>query len=508
MSKPRSHIRKTKRLASLLPPKEIYNWLVSGGYFPESYVLPPCFNVSRHPNFGKCYFPVKNKDGKQNYNPDASVPCEIHFPRTDLTNRTFGVIDPKIHSDIAYEISSNWADILSKLFSKENKVYSYSFPIPVDSKKLGQLGNSRIGRMIYEWIEMAETDLAEEAYAYKYLLKSDIKNFYPSIYTHSIAWALHTKENIRQKPNRYDYERYFGNRLDKLFQSAGDGCTNGIPIGPAASDLIGEIILSAVDTALSPIITETGTLAVRFKDDYRFLCNTKSDCDKIIRALQKELREFKLLVNEEKTCVSELPDGLFREWRSEYETIVPGENVEINFSIFKEFYLNVLRIDRNHPGTGVIDKFIGRLISKSYSLRLSLPAKDVGKVVSLLVLMADRRAKSFPRILAVIELLMSYDSGQSSKTVTKHLNTLLKKLCADPTNNCYLIAWILYFLKSNKLEITSALPAFEDPILRSMESEQNHLFSSSKDFKLFRGPVASIKSGVLAKHLDVFNPQQ
>ena len=48
--------------------------------------------------------------------------------------------------------------------------------------------------MIYEFLEMAENDLVAEAYNYKYILKTDIKNFYPSIYTHSIAWALHTKE--------------------------------------------------------------------------------------------------------------------------------------------------------------------------------------------------------------------------------------------------------------------------------------------------------------------------
>ncbi|MCE2887486.1 MAG: RNA-directed DNA polymerase [Pseudanabaena sp.] len=78
---------------------------------------------------------------------------------------------------------------------------------------------------------MAENDVAAIAFRYKYLIKTDIKNFYPSIYTHSIPWALHDKAVIRQPNKRNDYE-FIGNRLDKLFQNANDGCTNGIPIGP------------------------------------------------------------------------------------------------------------------------------------------------------------------------------------------------------------------------------------------------------------------------------------
>jgi hypothetical protein len=38
-----------------------------------------------------------------------------------------------------------------------------------------------------------------------------------------------------------------GNRLDKLFQNVNDGCTNGIPIGPAFSDLVAERVLAGVD---------------------------------------------------------------------------------------------------------------------------------------------------------------------------------------------------------------------------------------------------------------------
>jgi len=208
------------------------------------------------------------------------------------------------------------------LFRTNNKIHSYSFPIPITSKSEGELGNLRAGRMIYEYLEMAENDLVAEAYNYKYILKSDIKNFYPSIYTHSIAWAIHTKETIRKKGNRNKFNDYVGLVLDKLFQYSNDGCTNGIAIGPAISDLIAEVILSAIDTECSKVITAKGIdfIGVRFKDDYRFLCHSKEDAKLIIKTLQKQMALFNLTLNESKSQAIELPEGLFREWTAEYQT--------------------------------------------------------------------------------------------------------------------------------------------------------------------------------------------
>ena len=200
---------------------------------------------------------------------------EVHFPKTDYTDRTFGIINPEIHSDIAYTIARNWKTLIKTIFHKENKVSSYSFPIPLDSKSPASIGTLRAGRMIYEYIEMTENDIAAIAFRYNYLIKTDVKNFYPSIYTHSIPWSIHGKKFIRKPSNRNDYS-YFGNRLDRLFQNADDGCTNRVPVGPAVSDLIAETVLSGVDRLLSKSIKEN-VVVVRFKDDYRILAKTEQD---------------------------------------------------------------------------------------------------------------------------------------------------------------------------------------------------------------------------------------
>jgi glycosyltransferase A (GT-A) superfamily protein (DUF2064 family) len=74
----------------------------------------------------------------------------------------------------------------------------------------------------------------------RYILQADINRFYPSVYTHSIPWAIHTKAVA--KSNRGD--GYIGNRIDRLVRNGQDGQTMGIPIGPDTSLLIAEILLT------------------------------------------------------------------------------------------------------------------------------------------------------------------------------------------------------------------------------------------------------------------------
>lgn len=313
-SRPIEHFKRTAKLAKALKRPAIYQWLVTKGYFPESYVLPPCFQVTAHPPYGKIFF----AHTKSNFNPKISEYQQVHFPKTELTDRTFGIIDPEVHSDIANVIARNWKTFVECVFNKNNKVCSYSFPVPLDASAPGKIGGLRSGRMIYEFIEMAENDIAAIAYGYKYLVKTDIKNFYPSIYTHSIPWAIHGKTAIRKPANRHNFT-YFGNRLDKLFQNANDGCTNGIPIGPVVSDLVAEVVL---DRQLSKFIGD-GAVVVRFKDDYRILAKTEAIGRDIIKALQSSLKEFKLELNDGKTEFHRLPDGLFRSWVSQYHAANP-----------------------------------------------------------------------------------------------------------------------------------------------------------------------------------------
>lgn len=509
MSLPKEHYRETKRLLTSVSNEIITKWLLEEGYYPEQYVMPPTFKVKQLELQANPYNLVDTTSEKQKFDPMKSELVTISFPKSELTDRTFGIIEPKIYHDIVWYLNNEWDLIIKTLFNSHNKIYSYSFPIPVSKKNEGSLCNLRAGRMIYEFLEMAENDLVAEAYNYKYILKTDIKNFYPSIYTHSIAWALHTKETIRKKGNRANYSNFLGLKLDKLFQSANDGCSNGIAIGPAISDLISEIILSSIDTACSKVIYAKNIdfIGVRFKDDYRFLCQTKQDANLIIKTLQKQMSLFNLTLNESKSQINELPEGLFREWTADYQPFSLRHTRKVNYKIFENSLRGTLKVDKKFEGTGVVDRFISELTTKDNKLKFDFKDKELLKAISLLLLLKQRRNKSFPQILGIIEKIIE-ENDEKIRTINK-IKSIIKKLLNEKLKNLednqYDLIWLIYFVRSLDLFPIDYPSKMKSSLISSLKKNRLDFFKPlPSEIKLFETLKRPGRNVDLLSHLAIF----
>jgi hypothetical protein len=363
--------------------------------------------------------------------------------------------------------------------------------------------------MIYEFLNMTEDDLAAVAYRFAHVVKADIKSFYPSIYTHSIAWAIHGKKVIRQPANLHNY-LHVGNRLDKLFQNANDGCTNGIPIGPVVSDIVSEIVASAVDRLFCKEMAKMAIEyeAVRFKDDYRILVKTSEDGKAAIKALQKSLKEYNLELSDEKTQISSLPNCLFRQWVSKYHAAYPRKLRSFSWKQFRELYLCVIAIDKEYPSTGVIDRFLADITKKDGVPRIRIDNSNLEKVISMLLMLATLRVKAFPKVIAIIELLVRSRYGQQhKKQILEYLEAYLQRLVPDEERNKYLIAWIGYFLVSNDLiKHLKTKPKLSDIVTRSIFSNRPEIYKDCKEFKLFEGSRSVAKRMSIFEYLDVFDP--
>jgi hypothetical protein len=484
MNLPEKHFFETKKLSLALSKNTLSSWLLNFGYYPENYVLPPCFSVNSFNLNSKPYFKIE----KNKYSPPIDQPINISFPKSLLTVRTYGIINPKIYHDLTFIIVNNWESINEILFSEKQKIYTYSFPIPVVKNKLNNLSELRSGRLIYEFLEMAENDLISEAYKYKYIIKSDISNFYPSIYSHSLAWAIHGKEEIRKGVNRHDYT-FIGNCIDKLVQNANDGCTNGLAIGSALSDLISELLLSAIDIKSSQNLKDQNIdfLAVRFKDDYRILCKTKEDADTILRVLQQNLLESNLVLNEKKTFIHDLPEGLYREWTSEYKKISIKQKGRFLFKTFEETLLAVLEIDKDIPGTGVIDRFLSDITTKEGKLRILFTKKQKAKFISLLLLLKTRRPKVFPKILALLEQLYITTRDDELQLLIDQIIMNMLEGKQTPDNEYedeYETIWLLYFSKKVLLK-KDLLPKFKNEFIESVNINSQMFYSDFNGASLF-----------------------
>jgi len=251
-------------------------------------------------------------------------------------------------------------------------------------------------------------------------------------------------------------------------------------------------------------------LMVRYKDDYRILCKSEKDCKETINCLQEALHEYCLQLNEDKTSIYQLPDGLFRTWRSKYHYVKIHNSKNIGFENFRELYLSVINIDRECPSTGVIDRFLNDIIvKKGYKPRFKFTKATGPKIIGLLLLLAELRNKAFPKILGIIESVL--DNNQEKwirEVIGTHLGNYLEELSTNENRFRYLIIWILYFMKSNNLEkYIIKKHKYKDPIVKSIQSNRNHVFNECKDFKLFLGIKSARKQISMLRHLDVFEPQ-
>ena len=502
MSLVQKHFEDTKKILEKIPKEKIGEWLLNEGYFPEGYVLPPSFKVQNFILKDKAYINL-------NSNPKKNKISSVSFPKTELTSRAFGIFAPHHYHDMVFHLINNLSEVIDVLFHEEIKIYSYSFPIPIN--KNNKLGILRSGRMIYEWITMAEKDLVAEAHSYQYIVRTDITNFYPSIYTHSIAWIFNNREESRKDK---DYS-LLGNKIDKLLQLANDTKTNGIPIGSALSDLIAELLLAKIDRNISNKIKDLDIdfLAVRFKDDYRILCNSKDDGDKILKIINDCLIDFNLYMNEKKTNIQELPSGLYRLHDREYFQHSISRLKKLNYKEFEKTLLIVLDIHDKYPGTSILEKFFSELYKKDRDLKLVFSInenkrhKEIMQIFSLLILVKRKSDKVLCHILAIMEVLYVKYFSKELKIVLK--NIIEKELeLATIKKSSFEMTWLLFFSRFLKLGIQGKDTDIECLFYNSLKNSKQKLFQNEK-INLFITPTKVRENRItLAKYIDVFDREQ
>ena len=215
--------------------------------------------------------------------------------------------------------------------------------IPVSRTYVQRISGQSVFVMNYKGpyrFECEEEDLHDMAGA-RYVVRADISNCFPSVYTHSIPWAIHG----RSKAKGNHSVMLAGNLLDSVTRNTRDGQTNGLLIGPHASNVLSEIILTCVDHQM----IRNGYKAVRHIDDYVHYASTYSDAENFIRELALQLREYELVLNERKTTIQSMPVPLEQDWVRELRLFgIRGES-NIPFSEVRTF-LDSAAKDRSTRG--------------------------------------------------------------------------------------------------------------------------------------------------------------
>lgn len=188
----------------------------------------------------------------------------------------------------------------------------------------------------------------------RFILKADISRFYPSIYSHSIPWAIHTKPVAKANHSTL----LIGNALDQLIRNSQDGQTIGIPIGPDPSLLISEIILGAVDER---ILYNGYANGFRYIDDYEFGFKSYAEAENMLGVLQEELNLFELSLNPRKTSIFKLPIRIEKTWVSELRAFAFRKTDKGQESDLLKYFDYSFEVSSQIPDDGALKYAISRL---------------------------------------------------------------------------------------------------------------------------------------------------
>lgn len=250
----------------------------------------------------KDYFGIKTKSPNNIDNLNYKF---MHNKNGKYDWRPLQIIHPVIYVSLINQITNyrNWKELKKRFGEIRGKsiVECISLPIVSETKQ------SDKAEQILNWWEEIEQKSISLSLDFSYIYHTDISDCYGSIYTHSIPWAIHSKEMAKKyKPNTSKGKKLIGNIVDRHIQAMSYGQTNGIPQGSVLMDFIAEIVLNYADLLLSKKIKATHInkkdfKILRYRDDYRIFVNSPSIADEIIKNLTEVLIELGLKLHSQKT---------------------------------------------------------------------------------------------------------------------------------------------------------------------------------------------------------------
>jgi hypothetical protein len=322
--------------------------LLQKGYFPIE--LPPPFSTNTFglaiTNSGSTGFTLSNTS------PKFSQMTSHNLVRAGGLRRNLSIPNPKHFLRHANQIVANWGDL--SLAANKSK---YSLTKPITGRQERAISPE------YGLNERTEK-IANLRSTSKYSLITDISRFFPSIYTHSIPWALLGKKKAKNLHTTGSLKGTWQDELDYSLSALNNNQTIGIPIGPDSSRLIAEVLLGEIDTLLQE--KHKKLKGIRFIDDYEFGLNSLAEAENVLSYLQSLLNEYELGLNPAKTKIITLPDLLEPIWTSKIRTFIfrRANSISQKNDIISYFNM-VFKYLTNSPDEGILKYGIARLRSEN-----------------------------------------------------------------------------------------------------------------------------------------------
>lgn len=346
--------------------------------------------------------------------------------------RHLGIPHPEAYAVQSLAISRHWKEVSTHC----------NQPKPAISRiHVRPTGSGSIFEMNYKGEEryQLEEDEIRWMTGTQYVVHADVASCFPSIYTHSIPWALHGKATSKKLKS---ITALAGNLLDKCTQITRDQQTNGLLIGPHSSNIISEIILTKIDAELQAKGFERIS---RHIDDYTFYAEDFAQAESFVKELGLCLRGFEMSLNDKKTRISPLPRPSAENWIQRLNRFTFPKDEEVWFSTVRSFLDLALECSQN----------AGKSTPLNYAIKvLSNPAHELNpRARRLYILEATNLALVYPYLAPQLDkhVFDRYGNDDLAKQVLEFSSSLakmgLRKLYPDA------IAHALYYALKHEVEL-------------------------------------------------------
>ncbi|TRZ77053.1 MAG: RNA-directed DNA polymerase [Deltaproteobacteria bacterium] len=369
----------------------------------------------------------KDKDLRGN---DGFDQIEYRTTRFNNVLRLMHIPHPNPYARLCKCIHDNW-DNIKHICDND---YSVIKPSRHDSRVvvIAEYESIELGRLVVMGRDRFPDDLMrylDLSSGTRYSIDADVSSCFPSLYTHALPWALVGHESAKKDKK----SGHWFNKLDSCQRYLKRNETQGVPVGPATSNLVNEIILCKVDEALA----KKKYKFFRIIDDFKCYAKTREEAEAFVRDLEQELSKYLLLLNAKKVSISELPLPAKSDWISDLMTrLPPEENLKAqHVAIFLD---SAVTLQRQNP-QGSIIKYAARVLSGKVN-------KDNVEVYFRYLLQLTFH---YPAILPIIcesfkKWLVPLDGEYLNSMVANHLE--FRRSDA--------VSWGLYLLRLTKKKIS------------------------------------------------------
>lgn len=422
----------------------------------------------------KAQLPGENKASakkryKENYGKYESSQLGIYsLGKGIYSRRKLGIPNPKQFSDLSSAIIENWS-----LLRETYKLSSYSESTPIEARAKRAVRTKSISWNNFKF------QLIEKSFDKKVELTLDISQFYPTIYTHSIPWAIVGKENAKKffKTANSDQNKWdnllktntdakayrAADFIDTLVRNCNDRQSVGLCIGPDTSLILAEVIANRIDNEIEKRLSSISHTATRYYDDYYFYFNNRNEAENALKIIQQVLYEFQLESNENKVNITKLPFKYIEDWTEQFDRFI---FINVDKYELRNYFsiLNVSILDNKKNSSWVIHYALKKF--KTAEIVVQVENWDIFLSFLLQTLIID--SSTIDLIFEIIFIYKCFLDNTSKKKIKNVLISIIDEHLI--LNHSFEVSWsiwafITFRIKCPK-EIVEAIIESKDSITK------------------------------------------